>query len=106
MYMLDMIENTSQEGLNRLKAITGLMQAMSDEIKATVPRVYSKDIIEIIFKLPYTKRQSLIDAGLGNPKTAGSYLIDLEKSGFLKSVQVGKEKLYLNYRLMEILEKN
>jgi hypothetical protein len=46
----------------------------------------------------------LIDENIGNPKTVGNYLIALEENGFLKSVKVGKEKLYLNERLLEILE--
>lgn len=106
MYMLDMIESTAQKGVNRLKEITALMQIMSTEIKAELPKIFTKDLIEIIFKLPYTKRKNLIDADLGTSKTVGNYLIALENKGFLKSVRVGKEKLYLNYRLMEILEKS
>jgi Fic family protein len=105
LYMLDMIESTSLNGLIRLKAIIALMQKMSDEIKNELPKVYTKDLIEIIFKLPYTKRQNLIDEGFGTPKTVGNYLMALEDKGFLKSVKVGKEKLYLNHRLIEILEK-
>ncbi len=104
-YMLDMIESTAQKGLIRLKEIMELMHKMSEEIRNELPKVYTKDLIEIIFKLPYTKRQNLIDAKLGTPKTVGNYLMALEDKGFLKSVKVGKEKLYLNYRLMKILEK-
>ena len=104
-YMLDMIENTAQKGLIRLKEIIELMHKMSEEIREELPKVYTKDLIEIIFKLPYTKRQNLIDARLGTPKTVGKYLMALEDKGFLKSVKVGKEKLYLNQRLMKILEK-
>lgn len=105
-YMLDMIESTAQKGLIRLKKIMKLMEQTSEEIKEELPKVYNKDLIEIIFKLPYTKRQNLIDEGFGTPKTVGNYLIALEEKGFLRSVKVGKEKLYLNHRLMEILEKN
>jgi Fic family protein len=39
-----------------------------------------------------------------NPKTVGNYLQTLEEQGFLKSVKVGKEKLYLNQRFLTILE--
>lgn len=105
LYMLDMIESTALNGLVRLKAIIALMQKMSEEIKKELPKVYTKDLIEILFKLPYTKRQNLIDEGMGTPKTVGNYLRALEDKGFLRSDKVGKEKLYLNYRLMEILEK-
>lgn len=106
LYMLDMIETTSEKGLLRLEGILALMEHMSMEIKVKLPKAHSKELIEILFRLPYTKRQHLIDAKLGTPKTVGNYLRELEQAGFLKSVKVGKEKLYLNYQLMEVLEKN
>lgn len=104
-YMLDMVEKTAIKGLDRLESIIQLMESTGQEIKEKLPKVYSKDLVEVIFKLPYTKRQNLIDAGLGTPKTVGNYLIELEKKGFLKSIRVGKEKLYLNEGLMNVLEK-
>jgi Fic family protein len=104
LYMLDMVEVTAVNGLKRLEQIISLMENMSEKIKKELPKVYSKDLIEVLFKLPYTKRQFLIDAGLGSPKTAGNYLHDLEESNYLKSIKVGKEKLYLNFQLMNILE--
>ncbi len=104
LYMLDMIEETSAKGLERLNKITTAMDTTANEIKKKLPKIYSKDLIEILFRLPYTKRQHLINENLGNPKTAGNYLIALEENGFLKSIKVGKEKLYLNQQLLTILE--
>lgn len=104
LYMLDMIEITSQEGLNRLNKITMAMENVADEIKMKLPKVYSKELIEVLFRLPYTKRQHLIDENMGNPKTVGNYLMALEEHGFLTSVKVGKEKLYVNLQLLTILE--
>ncbi len=104
LYMLDLIEETSIKGLQRLNKIMQTMDKTADEIKMKLPKIYSKDLIEILFRLPYTKRQYLIDENIGNPKTVGNYLIALEKNGFLKSVKVGKEKLYLNQQLLRILE--
>lgn len=104
LYMLDMVETTSIKGLERLESIVHLMDTTGQEIKDKLPKVYSKDLVEVIFKLPYTKRQNLINAGLGTPKTVGNYLIALEEEGFLKSIRVGKEKLYLNLPLMNNLE--
>jgi Fic family protein len=104
LYMLEMVEYTANKGLERLKDVTRLMQEMTAEIKEKLPKVYSKELVEILFRLPYTKRKFLIDAELGTPKTVGNYLMDLENAGFLISEKVGKEKLYLNHRLMAILE--
>ncbi|MCC5937149.1 MAG: Fic family protein [Lunatimonas sp.] len=103
-YMLEMVEKTANHGLKRLENVTQLMEFTADSIRAKLPKIYSKDLVEIIFRLPYTKRQSLIDAGLGTPKTVGNYLSTLEEEGFLVSKKVGKEKLYLNTPLMNILE--
>ena len=104
LYMLDMVEETSKKGLEQLNKITFTMNKTSNEIKSKLPKIYSKDLIEILFRLPYTKRQHLIDENIGNPKTVGNYLQKLEENGFLKSIKVGKEKLYLNEPLLKILE--
>lgn len=104
LYMLDMIEETSMQGLERLNKITSAMEKTTNEIKRKLPKIYSKDLIEILFRLPYTKRQHLIDENIGNLKTVGNYLMALEENGFLRSIKVGKEKLYLNQKLLDILE--
>lgn len=104
LYMLDMIEKTAQNGLERLNKITKAIDKMTNEIKMKLPKIYSKDLVEILFRLPYTKRQNLIDENLGTAKTVGNYLIALEEKGILQSVKVGKEKLYLNQELLKILE--
>lgn len=104
MYMLDMVEQTSLKGRNQIAEIEELMNQMGKEIQEQLPKIYSKDLMEELFRLPYTKRNQLEKAGLGNLKTVGNYLKELESHGFLKSEQVGKEKLYLNFKLQEVLK--
>ncbi len=104
LYILDMIDVTSRSGRQRIEKIEKLMKLMGEEIQNKLPKIYSKDLLEIIFRLPYTKRNFIENAGIGNIKTSGSYLKNLEQHGFLKSFQVGKEKLYMNHRLMNILK--
>lgn len=106
LYMLEMVEYTANKGLKRLKKVTELMDTMATEIKEVLPKVYSKELLEILFRLPYTKKQFLINEKLGTSKTVGNYLIALEDAGFLTSEKVGKEKLYLNHRLMRVLEQS
>ena len=104
LYMLDMVEQTASKGRQQITEIEKLMNDMGVEIQKLLPKMYSKDLMEELFRLPYTKRNQLEKAGLGNLKTVGNYLITLEKAGFLTSEQVGKEKLYLNFRLLEVLK--
>jgi Fic family protein len=51
LYMLDMVEKTAIKGLNRLESINQLMEITGLEIKEKLPKVYSKDLVEVIFKL-------------------------------------------------------
>lgn len=104
LYMLDMIETTAGQDRERITKIEGLMSSMGEEIRNILPKVYSNELMNVMFRLPYTKRQFLVDAGLGNLKTVGNYLKELEQAGFLKSELVGKEKLYLNFRLLKIIK--
>ena len=106
LYILDMVEQTANHGLNRMDQVMDLLKETNEQVRMRLPKVYSKELVELIFRLPYTKRQSLTAAGLGTLKTAGSYLNSLEKAGILTAKKVGKEKLYLNTALMRILENN
>jgi Fic family protein len=105
LYMLDMVEQTAIMGMNRLSAISDAMQSMVVELKRDLPKVYSKELVDLLFKLPYTKRQHLVEAKIGNLKTVGQYLMELERHGLLSAEKVGKEKLYVNRTLINILEK-
>ena len=99
-----MVETTAIKGRRQISAIETLMTTMGTAIQQKFPRVYSKELMEALFKLPYTKRSFLVNAGIGNLKTVGTYLNELEKAGYLAGEQVGKEKLYLNTALMKILK--
>jgi Fic family protein len=104
MYMLDMIEQTAINGRQKINKILGKIGQFQGIMRSELPEIYSLELVEELFKLPYTKRKFLEMAGFGNLKTAGNYLNKLEQAGFLKSEQVGKEKLYLNSELMKILK--
>jgi Fic family protein len=103
-YMLDMVEVTALKGKKQIAAIEELRNTMTAEILEKLPKVYSKALLEALFRLPYTKRQQLVAEGLASLKTIGNYLKALEEKGLLKSKTIGKEKIYINYRLLEILK--
>ena len=104
LYMLDMVEQSAAAALHRLNKIIELIETTGNSIKERLPKLYSKELMEVLFRLPYTKRQDLIDLQLGTPKTVGGYLKLLEEHGFLRSEKMGRERLYLNEALMKILE--
>lgn len=104
LYMLKKVEETALDAQIKIAAVTEAMKDFSLQVQQRFPKIYSKDLIEILFRAPYTKRKFLVEEGIGSLKTVGEYLITLENAGLLDSVQVGKEKLYLNNILMDILK--
>ncbi|KYP13629.1 MAG: hypothetical protein A1D16_08530 [Flavihumibacter sp. CACIAM 22H1] len=105
MYMLDGIETTALYTQQKIDSIIILMSETEKFLKEKAGDIYSKELLEIIFRQPYSKRKFLEDEGLVKKKTAGTYLAKLEEIGLLNSITVGKEKLYINRRLFDILKK-
>src|SRR5208337_448139 len=97
LYMLDVIEKTAIHTRKKIIAIRDLLEKTLEDARNRLPgRVYSKELIEILFHQPYTKGQFLVDAGIAERKTAAEYLKELEKVGILRAKKIGKENLYLN----------
>ncbi len=106
LYMLDGIENTAVETREKIVSIRNLIDRTIESGKKRLPsRVYSKELIELLFNQPYTKTQTIVDAGLAERKTAAVYLRELERAGILRSKKSGKEVLFLNVKLFQLLSK-
>ena len=105
-FMLDAVEITANFTRKKVLAIRDLLNETLVYTRENLPgRVYSKELIEILFRQPYTKGQYLVDAGVAARKTAAEYLKELEKIGVLKRQKIGKENLFLNVKLHKLLTK-
>ena len=105
LYMLKGVEETAIYTLQKINAINSLMQETISLAKEKLPsRVYSKELIELLFEQPYCKVKFLVDKDIAKRQTAAEYLQELEKIGILKSQKVGVENLFLNVKLFDILK--
>lgn len=103
-YILKGIEETAEETLSLIKRINREVESMSAEIKERLPKLYSKELIELLFYEFYTKIV-YIENGLSvTRKTAANYLSTLEEEGFLTSERIGKERIYQNKRLYDLVK--
>jgi Fic family protein len=103
-YMLKAIKETAQITSTKIVEIKNLMVKTTELAKSKLPsRVYSKELLELIFEQPYCKTEFLVKAGIAKRQTAAEYLKELEKIGLLNSKKVGKEVLYINHELTKIL---
>ena len=103
-YILTGIEETAEETLNLVKRINAEVEVMSAEIKEKLPKIYSKELIDLLFHEFYTKIV-YIENGLSvSRKTAVNYLTAFENEGFLTSEKIGKERIYQNKRLYDLVK--
>jgi Fic family protein len=105
LYILDGIEETARQALGKVKSIKKLLELTLEKTKANCPKIYSKELIEIIFENPYSKIDYLVNKLKINRKTASKYLKELEENDILEHTQIGKEIIYTNNKLMGILKK-
>lgn len=104
LFMLDAIEVTSKATKSRIEKIHNLMSETFILAKENLPsRIYSKELIELLFEQPYCKVSFLVNRGIAKRQTAAEYLKELEKIGILSSKKVGKEVLYLNLSFYKLL---
>ncbi|WP_119344992.1 cell filamentation protein Fic [Facilibium subflavum] len=99
--MLDAVENTSVWTCRKIKAIVGLMEETINNVKAKLPKVYSRELIELLFVQPYCRIVNLVDEGIAKRQTASEYLKKLVSENILKEIEVGREKIYINIRFCE-----
>lgn len=102
-YMLDAVEQMSIVTRDNIVMIRALLDETIGRVKTELPKIYSKELVETLFRQPYTKSRFLVEAGISERKTASTYLHELERIGILKSEKIGTEILYLNTRLYDLL---
>ena len=103
LYMLEAVENTAASTRAKIWAIKRQMDETVRHVSAALPKSYSRELIEVIFVQPYCRTNDLVRLGLGTRKTAAKYLGELVSIGVLQERKVGREKLYLNTRFLELL---
>ena len=83
LYILEGIEQTAEENLTLIKKINAVVEQTTEYIKVKIPKVYSKELVDLLFFEFYTKIV-FIENGLGvSRKTASGYLIALEEHGMI-----------------------
>ncbi len=103
-YMLTAIKETSDWTTAKILAIKELHQNITQFIKTHAHKIYSRELVDVIFEMPYCRINNLVDKGIAKRQTASTYLGKLVEIGVLQEVQTGKEKLFINPKLMALLQ--
>jgi len=103
LYMLEGIEQTSNQTTHLIRNIKELMQSHKNKIKTELPKIYSQDLLNNLFGHPYTKIEFLCEELDIERRTAGKYLDQLVGIGVLTKHKIKKDNFYLNHALFGLL---
>ena len=102
-FVLRGVAECAQLALKRLQVIETLRAQTESEVRRTLPRQFSAELIELLFEEPCIRIQDLVRRGIAKRQTASVYLKKLCDQGILTEITQGKEKLFLHTRLIRVL---
>lgn len=102
LYMLKAVEETSIYTIKRVTEIDNLFNRTCDLVRKKLPHI-SKETFEKIFEQPYISPKKLIGYDIKSLNTAKKYMGQMEAIGILTSQKIGKEIVYLNIDLFNLL---
>ena len=103
LFMLAAIRETSTWSTAKIRAIRNLLDGTTDRIRRDLPKIYSRELAEIIFVNPYCRIADLGVAGIAKRQSASVYLKALTALGILDEIEAGREKIYTNRALLTLL---
>ena len=103
-FMLKAVETTSRETITRITNIKYQLDLTIARVQEKSPKIYKKELVEILFEQPYSKIDFVVQKLKVERKAASRYLRELESIGILESQKVGRETIYINKELIEILK--
>lgn len=102
-FMLNAVEETAQWTARKIAAIRALIAVTTSFMQTHLPKIYSHELVQVLFEQPYCRIGNLVDNDIAKRQTASVYLKQLCDIGVLQEIPLGKEKLFLNPRLLQLM---
>ena len=102
-FILDGVEETCIWTTDKIKAIRELMEHTAQYVNKSLPKIYSWELVELLFKQPYCRIGNIVDAGIAKRQTASVYLKQLCDIGVLKEIKSGRENIFVHPKYIELL---
>lgn len=103
LFMLRAVHETARWTTAKIKSIKLLMVETAQSMKANAPKIYSRELVDLIFLQPYCRISDVVEADIAQRQAASIYLRALAETGLLKELRVGREKIFINLGLMREL---
>lgn len=104
-YILKGIEETSKNTIELIKLILNEMNLFKEEFMTKLPKIYSDELLDSLFYEVYTRINYIEEKCDVTRQTAATYLNQLVEAGLIECEKVGRESIYKNTRLINLLSK-
>jgi Fic family protein len=105
-YVLQGVQETAQWTTAKISAIRALEAETLRYVQKTLPKIYSRELVEVIFTQPYCRIGNLVDLGIAHRQSASKYLKALVGVGVLHEISFGKEKLFIHPRMLDLFRQD
>lgn len=102
LYMLKGVESTSKQTIGLIREMKRLMQDYKQRIRSELPKIYSQDLLNNLFRHPYTKIEFVKQDLRVSRITATKYLEKLTEAGFVDKHKLGRNNFYVNKPLFDL----
>ena len=103
LFILDGVEETCTWTTDKIKSIRELMEHTGQFVQTSLPKSYSWELVELLFKQPYCRIGNLVENGIAKRQTASVYLKQLCELGVLREVKSGRENIFVHPKYIELL---
>lgn len=102
-YIVQGVAITAKSEIKLVKNLRDLMQSTKHRLRETLPKIYSQELLNNLFRYPYTKIEFLgKDLGVSRI-TAAKHLDSLAMHGFVEKRKIGRKNFYINHPLFALL---
>ena len=103
LFMLEAILTTASSTRDRIGGTRTLKEQEGSRIADKAPRIYSLDLVEVVFSQPYYQIRFVQDVCRVTRQTASKHLQESDGIGLLTRRRVRRESYYVNVPFLELL---
>ena len=106
LYILNGVEETATWTTAKIAAVRKLSADTNEHVRRKLPKIHSRELVDVIFEQPYCRIANLVEAGIAGRQAASRYLKALVAAGVREERTLGKEKLFVHPKLVILLTRD
>jgi Fic family protein len=103
LYIISGVQETALWTIAKISAIRSLQEHTTEYVRNVLPKIYSRELVDLIFEQPYCRIANLVERDVAKRQTASEYLKALCDIGVLAEQSAGRDKIFIHPKLLNLL---